>query len=147
MSKRPKLFIIRGLPGSGKTTKALHYFPHLMRVETDMYFSRNDKYIFTKELNERAVKWFHKSVREFAKTGMDFVVTGVFAAHTERLAKTVKAGLDYGYDVFIETLTADFGNIHKVPKAHLQSMREAFVSEGELRKIYKGNRRVHFGLI
>lgn len=144
---RPRLQIIRGLPGSGKTTLALKNFSHLMRIETDMFFSRGGKYVFTLDLNKQAVKWFNKTINNFAKTGMDFVVTGVFAAHTERLEKTIQAGLDNGYDVYVKTLNTDFGNIHNVPQEHLDAMKTAFVSERELKRKYKGNKRVHFGVM
>lgn len=146
MSKRPNLYIFRGLPGSGKTTTALQYFPHLMRVETDMYFSRRDKYIYTAQLNRKAVRWFNETVWDLAQTGMDFVVTGVFASHTERLDWVIQNGLDCGYNVYIVTKTADYGNIYNVPKKRLEAMRADFVPEDELKKIYKGNRRIHFGL-
>jgi len=146
MSDRPRLQIIRGLPGSGKTTLALEHFPHLMRVETDMFFMRGGKYTFTLDLNKKAVKWFNKTVRDLCKTGMDFVVTGVFAAHTERLANTISAGVDYGYDVYIKTLTKNYGNIHEVPKEHLKAMRDCFVSERELKHIYRA-KGLHFGLM
>ena len=93
------------------------------------------------------VKWFNKTINNFAKTGMDFVVTGVFAAHTERLEKTIQAGLDNGYDVYVKTLNTDFGNIHNVPQEHLDAMKAAFVSERELKRKYKGKKRVHFGVM
>lgn len=54
---RPRLQIIRGLPGSGKTTLALKNFSHLMRIETDMFFSRGGKYVFTLDLNKQAVNY------------------------------------------------------------------------------------------
>ena len=146
MSDRPRLQIIRGLPGSGKTTLALECFPHLMRVETDMFFTRGGKYTFTLDLNKKAVKWFNKTVRDLCKTGMDFVVTGVFAAHTERLANTISAGVDYGYDIYIKTLTKNYGNIHEVPEEHLKAMRDSFVSERELKHIYRV-KGLHFGLM
>lgn len=144
---RPRLQIIRGLPGSGKTTLALKNFSHLMRIETDMYFSRGGKYVFTLDLNNRAVKWFNKTIEQFAKAQMDFVVTGVFAAHTERLEKTIQSGLDNGYDVYVKTLRSDFGNVHKVPEAHLKAMRDCFVEEKELKAKYKGVSTIHFGLM
>lgn len=150
--KKPRLQIIRGLPGSGKTTLALKHFPHLMRVETDMFFTRKGEYTFTLDLNKKAVKWFNKTIRDLCKTGMDFVVTGVFAAHTERLKDTIIAGLINGYEVYIKTLHSDFGNIHNVPSDHLNSMKKDFVSERYLRQIYSANininfKHVHFGLM
>lgn len=146
MNNRPRLQIIRGLPGSGKTSLALDRYSHLMRIETDMFFSRSGKYVFTLDLNKKAVKWFNKTVRNMAKTGMDFVVTGVFAAHTERLANTISTGLDYGYEVYVKTLTKNYGNIHNVPEEHLKSMKEGFVSDRILRQIYNSN-EIHFGLM
>lgn len=146
MSQRPRLQIIRGLPGSGKTSLALDRYSPLMRIETDMFFTRGGRYTFTLDLNKKAVKWFNKTVRDLCKTGMDFVVTGVFAAHTERLANTISAGVDYGYDVYIKTLTKNYGNIHEVPEEHLKAMRDGFVSERELKHIYRA-KGLHFGLM
>lgn len=145
-NKRPRLQIIRGLPGSGKTSLALDRYSHLMRIETDMFFTRRGKYVFTLDLNKKAVKWFNKTVRDMAKTGMDFVVTGVFAAHTERLANTISTGIDYGYEVYLKTLTKNYGNIHDVPKEHLDAMRDGFISERELKRIYR-DKEIHFGLM
>jgi predicted ABC-type ATPase len=143
---KPRLQIIRGLPGSGKTTLALDRYSHLMRIETDMFFMRDGKYTFTLDLNKKAVKWFNKTVRDMAKTGMDFVVTGVFAAHTERLATTIAAGLDNGYEVYIKTLARDYGNIHNVPQDHLKAMKDSFVSDRKLKKVYEA-KEIHFGLM
>ena len=145
--QRPRLQIIRGLPGSGKTTLAVKRFANLMRLETDMFFSRKGQYRFTKKLNKEACDWFLDMVDDFCFRGFDFVTTGVFAAHTERLDKVIEAGLVYGYEVYIKTLTTDFGSLHGVPQEHLKAMAEAFVSERELKRRYGKYTRVHFGLM
>lgn len=145
---RPMLQIIRGMPGSGKTTLAVKRYPHLLHFESDMYFTRAGRYKFTKKRNAEAVDWFLTNVSNVANFDkIDFVITGVFAAHTERLQHCIDQALLNGYEVYIKTLKNDFGNIHNVPKAHLDAMRAAFVSDRELKEKYKGCKRIHFGLM
>lgn len=145
--RRPRLQIIRGLPGSGKTTIALKRFPSLLRIETDMYFTRKGKYTFTRDLNTKAVQWFKFMVSQCCGQGMDFVVTGVFAAHTERLLNTLDTALNAGYEVYIKTTTANYGNIHNVPKSHYEAMKKDFLSERDLREVLRNVRHLHFGLM
>lgn len=143
-SSKPRLQIIRGLPGSGKTTLALQRYPHLMRIETDMFFSRQGKYIFTNKLNEEAILWFEDMVFNCAYAKMDFIVTGVFAANTERFDRVIRTARDFGYEVYVKTLTHDYGNIHNVPQKTLDSMKAAFVDENELAKRYSRYKNVYF---
>ena len=91
---RPRMQIIRGLPGSGKTTLALKRYSHLLRLETDMFFYSQGAYRFSKCRNERAVRWFLDEIEMLCMNKVDFVATGVFAAHTERLAETIARVLD-----------------------------------------------------
>ena len=144
--RKPMLQIVRGLPGSGKTTLAVERYYNLLRLETDMFFTRGGTYTFTMELNEKAVKWFGEAVRAVADTGMDFVVTGVFTAHTERLGDVIEVGLSHGYDVWVKTLTEDHGSVHGVPNEHLTAMAESFVTDNELERIF-APKGVKFGLM
>lgn len=145
--RKPRLQIIRGLPGSGKTTLALTKYPFLMRLETDMFFYREGAYRFTMENNKKAVKWFLKQIDNYCNQGFDFVTTGVFSAHTERLSKAVDTALKKGYEVYISTQTSEYKGVHGVPEDHLKAMRDSFLSAKELRMIYKGRKNVHFGLM
>ena len=77
----PRMQIIRGLPGSGKTTLAVKRYSQLMRLETDMLFYRRGAYRFNLENNRKAVDFFMESVSYFCSFGFDFVVTGVFLSN------------------------------------------------------------------
>lgn len=132
----PKMQIIRGLPGSGKTTLAVKRYSHLLRIETDMFFQRESKYIYTEDLNKKAVEWFYHMVESACKGKIDFVVTGVFAAHTERLERVVSTALRNGYEVYLHTQTAQYKGTHNVPQGTFESMKRHFISEQELKSIY-----------
>lgn len=144
---RPRLQIIRGLPGSGKATLALKRYPHLLRLETDMFFYSKGAYRFSMKRNKAAVLWFLSEIELLCRGKVDFVATGVFAAHTERLKETISRALNLGYDVYIKTLTTQYKGIHAVPKEHFDAMKASFVPEDDLCKVYKHIKRVHFGLM
>ena len=97
--------------------------------------------------DRRAVKWFNAEIARLCKTGMDFVLTGVFSAHTERLEKAIETALWHGYEIHVKTLTAIHKSVHGVPKEHLVAMRKSFVSDKELRRTYRYVPEVHFGLM
>ena len=63
------------------------------------------------------------------------------------MAKFWCQALDYGYDVYVKTLTTQYKGIHGVPKEHFDAMKSSFVPEEDLINVYKHNTRVHFGLM
>lgn len=144
---KPRLQIIRGLPGSGKTSLAMRHWPRLLRLESDYFFEREGSYTYTDALNREACRWLLLTASRVMLAGFDFVVTGVFAAHTERLDKLVEFALESDYEVWIETLEANYGNIHGVREDDLAAMQRDFPPRDEIERLYEGRAGINFGLM
>ncbi|XP_023403015.1 NEDD4-binding protein 2-like 1 isoform X5 [Loxodonta africana] len=71
-SFRKHLYLLRGLPGSGKTTLARqlqHDFPRAVIFSTDDFFSRDDgTYEFNPDFLEEAHKWNQKREETFMES-------------------------------------------------------------------------------
>ena len=143
----PRMQIIRGLPGSGKTTLAINEFPDLFRIEADMYLTRGGEYVFTPELAAQATEWLYAQVEAAAEAGIDFVITGVFSGETERLTNVIEIAADRGYEVYIHTLDSDYGNTHGVPERTIKLMKAGFMSDDELLWLLPESSGYMFGLM
>ena len=143
--RKPRLQIVRGLPGSGKSTYATTFWPHLLRLEFDFYCHRGGTYAWGPIRNTQGQLWLDKMVKRTCKERFDFVVTGVFAGHSEHLGKTIRYALENGYEVFVMTLNGNFGNRHACREEDLAAMRADFKPERELMVEYKEEPDVHFG--
>ena len=65
-----KLTIIRGLPGSGKSTYAKKNYNCLI-LEQDMFFIRNGQYCYNANSIRRAVEWCKSMCEHALQLGMD----------------------------------------------------------------------------
>lgn len=118
----PKLHLIRGVPGSGKTTfaKSLGIADH---YEADQWFSANGGFVKT-SLPE-AHKWCYSKAVAAMEAGRDVVVSNTFCKLWEMQAYLDTAWRT-GHLVIVSVMTGRWDNLHHVPEYRVKQMLKAF---------------------
>lgn len=125
-----RLVLIRGLPGSGKTTLAQSFVAKGFRhFEADQFFVRKGQYRFVKERLTEAHAWCLNLVRT-ALEGGELVCVGNVFATVDDIRPYTQLGV--GYQVIEATHPGR--SIHKVPTATLLAMQRQWVPTAELIK-------------
>ncbi|MCA0937205.1 ATP-binding protein [Vibrio alginolyticus] len=121
-----KLILIRGLPGSGKTTlaKQLAISLNAKHFEADMYFEAADgEYCFNPQQLPQAHEWCFHQTRKWLNKGKTVIVSNTFVRHWE-----MKRYLDFcnkkGIEVDIRICDGDYQSIHNVPLETINKMRQ-----------------------
>ena len=121
------LYIVRGIPGSGKSTFAKtlggqHY-------EADMYFiNENGEYNF----DVTKIKDAHKWCQSFVETDMVLEYPKIVVSNTStqewEMEPYFKLAKEYGYTVFTIVVENRHGGVnqHGVPEDKLEQMRNRF---------------------
>lgn len=117
------LYIIRGLPGSGKSTYAKTNFPLAKQFEADMYFVQNGKYAFNPAKLNAAHKWCQNMVRKALENDDDVVVSNTFIQEWE-LMPYIGMAMDTKTPITIIEMTTQYGSIHDVPESKMVSMQD-----------------------
>lgn len=73
-----KLIIVRGWPGSGKSTFANAKFPGVLLLENDMFHMRDGQYMWRSKNMPDAVKWCSSMAETALANEMDVVVANTF---------------------------------------------------------------------
>jgi hypothetical protein len=123
------LYLVRGLPGSGKSTyaKGLGCF----HVEADMFHIRNGVYRFDGSRAKLAHNWCQKTAFVAMEQGMDVVVSNTFTMDWETWPYVTFAEKT-GHVVKIIRMTGEYGTTHNVPAETLENMKKRFQDiEGE----------------
>ena len=121
-----QLILLRGLPGSGKST-----FANLLggiHVEADQYFMRDGEYRFDASKLKQAHNWCKLRVEHSMEDGVDKItVSNTFTQEWEMDAYFELAE-KYGYQIscLIVENRHDSKNIHGCPDDKIEQMRNRF---------------------
>ena len=120
-----RLILVRGVPGSGKSTFASKVFPGAFHVENDMFHVKDGKYRFDFNRQKDAVSWCMDMCETALRNGMDVVVSNTFTKRGYVMAY-VKLAAKYGADVSVYRMTGSFENRHSVPVTVFDNMKKNF---------------------
>jgi len=123
MSDRPTLFICRGLPGSGKSSLARRLAP-LANAAADDFFMHNGEYDFDPALIRDAHEDCQDRIRGFMTAGEPVVAVHNTFSRPWEIKAYQELAEKHGYSIFIVEAQNEFGNVHGVPQAAVELMRD-----------------------
>ena len=118
---KPTLYLIRGIPGSGKTTLANAMVDALQasHVETDQFFETPEGYKFDGWKLKAAHEWCQSTVKDRLTAGDTVIVSNTFTRVWE-----MQPYLDMGFPVVILECKGTWNSVHPVPAEAIQKMRD-----------------------
>lgn len=121
-----RLYICRGLPGSGKSTFANKVAA--LVVEPDMFrYDADRKYVFDSDKNAEVIRKT-EDLLHYAMARLEMPCLAVAATHVklEHFRRYVDMGREFGYEVYVVECYDQFGNVHDVPEAVIAKMAREF---------------------
>ena len=133
---RPSLFLVRGIPGSGKSTFAKHIWNEYANCEADKFFHNKEtgEYNFDPSRLKEAHEWCRNEVETKMKDHQvnpqyypEIVVSNTFTQEWE-MQSYIDLAKKYGYQVTTLIIENRHGNsnVHNVPVETLEKMRQRF---------------------
>lgn len=118
-----KLILVRGLPGSGKTTWVQEVGP-FDYFETDMYWLRPDgEYDFNPRLIRKAHAWCQEQVEFCLMEDFEQVLVSNTFTQLWEMQPYLDMAEKYGYEVEVRKMMGNHGSIHNVPQDTIDKMK------------------------
>ena len=136
------LTLIRGLPGSGKTTLATRSrFYFTAQIEADDYFYDDyGNYVFDPTKLQEAHDWCQKNTKRYLQ---EELYEGVNVSNTFTTLSEMKPyyllAKELGAELNVITCQGSFGSVHDVPQETYDKMKKRFFHGdviAELEKLY-----------
>jgi len=131
------LYIIRGLPGSGKTTLARKLAERYRCnfYEADQYFEVDGEYKFdVSKLNAAHRQCFTQTMADLAE-GKDAIVSNTFTTLKE-MRDYIECAMADDHLVHVIHCDREYGSIHNVPQKSIDRMKNRWLDNRELAKHY-----------
>lgn len=119
-----QLHLVRGIPGSGKSTFVHKMFPSIFHVENDMFHMHDGAYDWDKDNMPDAIAWCASMVETALEHGMDAVVSNTFTKckfieHYKKIAEK------HGASFHVYRCIGQFKNVHGLGNALVDSFKKS----------------------
>jgi len=124
---KKNLIIVRGLPGSGKSTFA-KLLGRAVCTADDFHTDRNGNYNWKPENVGRAHEWCKRKCKRFMKAGIETVIIANTSTTEDEIRPYIMIAKNYGYRVFSIVVENRHGGVneHNVPETTLEKMNNRF---------------------
>lgn len=120
-----RFILVRGIPGSGKSTFASKAFGGAFHVENDMFHVKDGAYRFDARRQKDAVAWCMDMCRAALRNGMDAVVSNTFTKR-KYVAACSRLAAEASAEFSVYRMTGSFPNRHAVPPDVFENMKKGF---------------------
>ena len=119
------LYLIRGIPGSGKTELA--NLITIANFSADDYFTTpSGEYVFDASKIKEAHEYCQRMTRRAMEDGREIIAVDNTFTQKWEMEPYYKLAKEYYYKVIEIIVKSDFKNVHGVPEDKIQKMKERF---------------------